>query len=264
MNVAGPRHPSNVVFLLPHPDDEMGVFPWLRRAAQTSRVRCVYLTDGGYGGQDVGVREAESRGVLARLGVYDLRFLGREAGLPDGKLHENLARLAAVLPAALEDLAGPVDLYAPAWEGGHQDHDAAHLAGVWLAGRVGAALYQFPLYTGNGLPGPFFRMFGPLEGGGAVEALRVPARERLECLRYCLAYRSQWRSLLGLLPLYALAMAGAQPFRRQRIDGGAYATPSRSSTPLYQRRGVLDSAAFDAATASLRRELAADHGGLQA
>ena len=157
-----PRRGAGVLFLLPHPDDEMGVFPWLRRAARTSRVRCVYLTDGGYGGQDIGVREAESRGVRARLGVHDVRFLGREAGIHDGQLHASLDRLVAVLPACVGDLPTPLEIYAPAWEGGHQDHDAAHLAGVWLARRTGAACHQFPLYTGNGQPGPLFRMFGPL------------------------------------------------------------------------------------------------------
>ena len=248
---------GGVVFLLPHPDDEMGAYPWLQRAARRGPVRCIYLTDGGFGGQDVARREAESRSVLAGLGVHDLRFLGREAGIGDGSLHAGLPHLRSALPAAFDGLPTPLEIYAPAWEGGHQDHDAAHLVGVWIAQRLGAGLYQFPLYTGDGLPGPLFRMLAALPGNGPAEHVRVPIAERLACLRRMLGYRSQWKTLVGLLPMYTLALMAPRAFPRQRVATAAYVPPQHAATPLYERRGFLTRAAFDAATADLRRDIAA-------
>ena len=67
----------------------------------------------------------------------------------------------------------PDEVYLPAWEGGHQDHDAGHLLGLSLA-APGLRLRQFPLYQGAGLPGPFFRVMAPLPGNGPsnLEAAR--------------------------------------------------------------------------------------------
>lgn len=64
----------------------------------------------------------------------------------------HLERVAEAIAHGLPIKPGS-SLLIPAWEGGHQDHDAAHLIGRRLADRTGARAWQFPLYTGSALTG---------------------------------------------------------------------------------------------------------------
>ncbi|MBL8115674.1 MAG: PIG-L family deacetylase [Acidobacteria bacterium] len=243
------------VFLLPHPDDEFAVSGMLRDTVLAGGdVQIVYLTDGGFSGQDVRVREQESLRVLARLGVPESRvqFLGREEGLHDGSLHEHLSRARAALERLMT--VPPAAVYFPAWEGGHQDHDATHLLGLALA-RPPAVARQFPLYHGAGLPGPFFRVMAPLPGNGT--SLRRPGslRDRVEHLRLCLSYPSQWKTWVGLWPLVLLHALMDGGFHTQDVDVSRICGPPHPGRPLYERRGFLTWRAFDEATAAFREAL---------
>lgn len=235
--------------LLPHPDDEFAVFPWLRQALDAGhRVRCIWLTDGGWGGQDVQRREAESVDVLSSLGMggIEMQFLGAAHLIPDGGLYAKLDEVDALLDAMLFE---PDEIMlAPAWEGGHPDHDAAHLIGRGLAARRGMAALQFPLYNGIGLPGPFFRVMHPLAGNGechSAEGMSLP--RRLEFVWACTGYRSQWKSFAGLLPLYLLKMFGPTPFVLQPMMAGADLRKPHSGRLLYERRSALTWKTFEQA-----------------
>lgn len=241
------------VFLLPHPDDEIAVFALLALAVGKVETSCIYLTDGGWGGQDIERRERESREVLAAFSVAHVRFLGRELSVADGDLFRRLESVFDAVESLLARESGPIDIFVPAWEGGHQDHDAAHLVGVRLAGNPGFRVRQFSIYQGAGLPGPAFRMLSPLAENG--EATPVPARaaERIRFVRHVLSYPSQWKSMLGLLPVYALRMLARHPFQLQPVRPGRCRTRPHPGPLLYERRGALSWPEFDAATADWRR-----------
>jgi len=253
-DVAAPQAPPLLAVFV-HPDDEFAAFPWLRRALADGRaVDAVWLTDGGWGGQDMARRRAESVAVLSALGMDPARmhFCGEQWGIADGGLH---LRLDEAVPRALERF-GSVrggEVLMPAWEGGHHDHDAGHLVGIAVAQARGARMWQFSLYHGEGLRGPWFKVLSPLPDNGASEVLPTTLGERLRYAAACLAYRSQWKSFVGLLPFYLWRMLGADAFRRQPVDPRRTAQRPHAGAMLYERRGGPSWAEFAAATAAHRQ-----------
>ncbi len=233
----------STVFIFAHQDDEFGVYPVIETAVRNSeRVVCLYLTNGVHTGQSSARRNAESLSVLSKLGVAvgDVHFVGEAVTIPGGALHEHLH-------SALESAAGVVSslgeisaLYILAWEGGHQDHDAAHLIGLALARRLGILdrTRQFSLYHGAGLPWVFFKVLAPLEANGNICRISVPLRDRLRYLKFCLSYRSQARTWVGLFPFVLVAfLFGTQ--KLQPVDISRVHQTPHGGRLLYERRGFL-------------------------
>lgn len=228
-----------LVALFAHPDDEFTVFPWIERAQRSGQpVHCIWMTDGGWGGQSVARRREESVRVLQQLGVAReaMHFLGERHDLRDGQLHESMGRAKEALRGALSDLPRDAWWLIPAWEGGHQDHDACHLLALETCDRA-TPMFQYPLYNGLGLPGPLFRTMSPLGSNGPSHGMPLGLRHRFRYPLYCLGYRSQWKSFAGLLPFYALRMLQRYPFRIQAVDAGATRRRPHAGKLLYERRG---------------------------
>ncbi|MGE4243164.1 PIG-L deacetylase family protein [Ramlibacter sp.] len=203
---------GRAVFFFAHQDDEFGVFRQLEAERAAGRaVECIYLTDGECRGVTSQERDAESLSVLAALGVRAdaVRFAGRELGIGDGAIAERAADATHWIERRLAALDGDDVVYVPAWEGGHQDHDALHALVVQAAARRGLLerVRQFPLYNKHGVPKPLFRVLNPIDANGPATSVPIPPRDRLRYLGLCLRYRSQWRSWVGLLPFVVLNYA---------------------------------------------------------
>jgi LmbE family N-acetylglucosaminyl deacetylase len=205
------------LYVFAHQDDEVAIATRIaREAAAGTRVVCAFLTDGGA----PAVRDRESRAVLEELGVGEVHFVG----LPDGRLVEHLEEAFSALAGERFDRVVTL-----AWEGGHQDHDAAHLVALALAIARGVRCLEFPLYHGKGLPRPFFHVMKPLHDG---ERRRLSAREVWRRTRLCWRYPSQWRSWIGLCWATTIrwtevvSEAGAERVLRPPHDGSL----------LYERR----------------------------
>lgn len=242
------------LFIFPHADDEFAVSALIRDCTQSStRVVCAYMTDGAFGGQSTERRERETVSALDGLCVaeHDILFLGKRHRIPDGSLHLNLERALDVLTIVAESFEGPVRLFCPAWEGGHQDHDAAHVLALALAARLGpgTGVWQFPLYNGAGLPGPFFRVMSPLPENGPTRDRACSAGERLLQVRFCLNYPSQWKTWVGLLPFVVWHMVWDGRFYLQCADARRVREPPHRGRPLYARRGFLSESSFRSAIA---------------
>jgi LmbE family N-acetylglucosaminyl deacetylase len=233
------------LFLFPHPDDEFAVaLPLADLRALGIDVQCVYLTGGGYGGQATAPRREESLRVLASLGVY----AGRVAFLDfeDGRLH---AALEPAFAALREHAAGASAIYFPAWEGGHQDHDAAHLLGLALAREAHLEARQFPLYQGAGLPGPLFRVMAPLPANGPSRARRASQRECHAQMRRSHAYPSQWKSWIGLWPGVAWHLLADGCFHLQAVSVRRVHERPHAGALLFERRGFATAEQFAAGAA---------------
>lgn len=244
-----------LLVVLAHPDDEFAIFPWLRKAIHVGRhVDVIWLTDGGWGGQNVMRRHAESTAVLAVLGMKQtgMHLCGIEWGIPDGRLHQHLetAVQKALQHFGTADVGGEVMM--PAWEGGHQDHDASHLVGIQLAKARGARMSQFSLYHGEGLRGTWFKILTPLPSNGNVEVITTSLLERLYYAALCLRYPSQWKSFMGLLPFYLYRMFNRNAFRCQAVDPLRVMRRPHEGALLYERRSGLTWDAFAEATAAFR------------
>lgn len=203
------RPAHTALFLFAHQDDEFGVYQRILACRQRGlRVACAYLTDGQTASATAEQRNRESLGVLARLGVApeDVFFAGAELGIGDARLPRHLTKAAAWIARWLDRYPLVDALYAPAWEGGHHDHDALHALAVTLAAERGllGRTWQFSLYQAKGLPGPLFRVLAPISDNGPAVAIGIPWRARLTHLRACLSYPSQRTTWIGLFPFVLL------------------------------------------------------------
>lgn len=229
------------LFLFAHQDDEFGVFEAIRDELNLGRdVHCVYLTDGSYGGVSPQRRELESRRVLSSLGLRakNIAFDGVELSIADGSLPEKLEVCGRRLRKLIAGSENIESIYVPAWEGGHQDHDALHALVVEICADLGklSLVRQFSLYNAYHCPGPLFRVFRTLPQNGEVMRQRIPVRNRLRFLRYCLSYPSQVGTWLGLFPQVALAYLvdghqGLQPVSLERVREKPH-----TGTLYYERR----------------------------
>jgi LmbE family N-acetylglucosaminyl deacetylase len=192
---------DHAVFLFAHQDDEYGAVPWIDRELEDgARVSCVYLTDGG-SRTDPRIRDAESIAVLKRVGVAesDIHFLGGNSRIPDLQLASNIALGLSRFDEWRQTALPVTSLYTLAWEGGHPDHDAAHLIGLITALRLGIACWNFSLYHGRNCPRPFFRSLSLLDARNA-KSLRYSLPQGWRWAMLCWSYRSQRSTWLGLFP----------------------------------------------------------------
>ncbi|QDM23011.1 PIG-L family deacetylase [Tardiphaga sp. vice154] len=196
------------VFLFAHQDDEMGVFAEIQSTlSRGDCVACFYLTNGETAHATSETRNAESRKVMAALNVpYDsLFFVGTEYNIPDGKLFDHLEIAFTAALSTMHGFFKIAKLVIHAWEGGHQDHDAAHVLGLAIAKTLSLThtSQQFALYRNDPSSYLPFVMFKPLKSNGAVIEASVPVWQRVFQLVLLLRYRSQQRSILGLGPFIA-------------------------------------------------------------
>ena len=227
----------HALFVFAHQDDEIaGAARIAHLVREGAALSCAFLTDGEGGSAKSHERDDESRRALAALGV-DLKrvhFIGSVERIPDGVLVEHLERALALLDACVKE---PVDeVWTLAWEGGHQDHDAAHLVAIAFANRRGAPVFEVPLYHGHLLRGPLFQTLAPLRVGAPWNARRVPVREGLRLLALCRFYRSQRKTWLGLLPgAFVRLILGGREWTR-RADLTRLGNRPHAGTLFYERR----------------------------
>jgi LmbE family N-acetylglucosaminyl deacetylase len=229
------------VFLLPHQDDEAPVFQEIERLVKAGAPLAVaYLTSGHDSGEPDRRRTQESQYVLGNMGVpcEAIHFIGSDLKVPDGDLMSHLDALHQRLSAMIQAGGGLASIHMPAWEGGHQDHDASHILGVALANehQALAHAYQFPSYHGYKLPGILYRVLNPLPANGPPETTRLSWGQRLRYLRYLTHYRSQTMTWVGLGPFFALhyLLQGTQV--RQPVSVERLFERPHEGPMLYERR----------------------------
>jgi N-acetylglucosamine malate deacetylase 2 len=147
---------GRTLVLVAHPDDETACTALLQRARHATVMFC---TDGApsskyfwasYGSRRAyaDIRSTEAKKSLTIIGKTDLEFLcdpHRHERFKDQELYQNVtSAFAALLSKSREWQLEAI--VAPAYEGGHPDHDAccflAHLLGKELAIQV----WEMPLY----------------------------------------------------------------------------------------------------------------------
>src|SRR6185436_745815 len=192
------------------------------------------LTNGG----NAIVRNRESIKALRTLGVTDVRFLGDD--IDDGFLVEQLGEAYQRLSAIDADV-----VYCLAFEGGHQDHDASHLAAAVLAARRNVPCYELSLYRSTR---HFFRVFD-----GTGERRRITLSESARALRLVACYPSQWRTFVGLFPEAFLKLVILRRETVRRVDVAKLTRP-HDGPLLYERRFGFS---FDRFEQAARRFLAA-------
>jgi LmbE family N-acetylglucosaminyl deacetylase len=239
--MAPDRNRPAALFLFAHQDDEFGVFQRIADCRrQGLRVACAYLTDGVTTTADSARRNAESRAVLARLGVdaADIAFAGEALGIGDARLPLHLDAAARWIGNWLDGFGDIDSLHVTAWEGGHHDHDALHALAVVAAQQRGllGRTWQYSLYQAAGLPGPLFRVLAPLPDNGPARTWALPWAARRAYLRHCLSYPSQRGTWVGLFPFVLLhyLLHGTQAL--QPVDPARLAQRPHPGPLYYEKR----------------------------
>ncbi|HEV8679379.1 MAG TPA: PIG-L family deacetylase [Stellaceae bacterium] len=177
--------PCRILVLAPHPDDEIvacGIAAMRARAAG-ARVFVLYLTTG------VAEREALWAWQRPRCAVRVQRrrdeaieaagLLGLEPvafrDTPARRLRFDLAAAEAALAAAIAECRAEA-LWVPAFEGGHQDHDAANALAAGFAGRL--PVWEFAAYNFAGGRVRANRFAGERGGEVTIEANAAEAQAK--------------------------------------------------------------------------------------
>ena len=242
------------LFLLAHPDDELLLAALLDRLVlERAPVCLIYLTDGASRGVSAAVRNAESIAVLASLGIdpSNVNFIGNEIGIPDGQLYRHLHRAFEAVEELCRRWKKIANIYTFAWEGGHVDHDAAHVVAAAVAESHGLQdhFWQVPLYrAADSLPAPFFTLSSPLAENGPIISVPLSARQRRLPRQLIRFYPSQWRSFIGLGPLIIWHSLTKRAFKLQRAMYRRLRERPTMRPLLYERRNGVTFDEFSAAT----------------
>jgi LmbE family N-acetylglucosaminyl deacetylase len=145
--------PARAVVVAPHPDDEVlgvgGILALLSAAGV--QVIVVAVSDGEAShphsptttpAQLARTRRAEQHRALRRLGLD--RVPVHRCGLPDGRLRDHEAGLAANLAELLNEDSWCLATWV---RDGHPDHEAAGRSAATAAGHTGAQLLSFPVWA---------------------------------------------------------------------------------------------------------------------
>ncbi len=181
--------PRRILILAPHPDDEVvacGIAA-LRARSAGARVFVLYLTTGvpdhaalwawQRPTHDARLRRRREEAQLAAavLGLAPVGF--RDA--PARRLRADLDRTAAELDRVIASCAADA-VWVPAYEGGHQDHDAANALAASFADRV--KVWEFAAYNFAGGRVRANRFATERGGEVMIEATAAEEREKRSAL----------------------------------------------------------------------------------
>ena len=231
------------IFFFAHYDDEFGVYEDIRiHIAQNIPLHIVYVTSSSLNGSKNIIREKESLLVLKKLGVdrRHISFIGKELSIPDLALKNHLIEAFIRCKSLIKKLGDVKTIYTHAYEGGHPDHDALNFLCSKLISTNKSIVngWQFPLYCGPGLIGPFFFLFKPLKSNGKVTRKKIEKTYVRLYLKLIFTYKSQIKTFIGLFPFYLFHMIFIKNYIIQKINPKKkYERPHKGKL-LYERRGM--------------------------
>jgi LmbE family N-acetylglucosaminyl deacetylase len=222
-----------ILILVPHPDDEVvGCAAAIRRArAHGSDVYALYLTTGvparaaawrwrrGAYQPRVSRRRDEARQAAACLQITPLAF----SAWPSRELKAHLADARTLVAAQRAAVAADM-LWAPAYEGGHQDHDVTSFLASTFAAET--PVVEFAEY--NAAPGGGTHAFPAATG--AEHTIDLPPADAAWKAALLDVYRSERANLAHVRRRAALAREVLRPLGRHD-----YRRPAHPGLLFYQR-----------------------------
>jgi LmbE family N-acetylglucosaminyl deacetylase len=113
-----------------------------------------------------------------------------------------LVDIAEALYAAMKSVENIGAIVTHAWEGGHPDHDAAHLLGLFLAQKLGVLEHSraVSFYRASASKTPLFIVQYPPPGGQGYRRAPITWSEAWDMALAVRYYPSQTKTFLGLAP----------------------------------------------------------------
>ncbi len=233
---------KRIVYLLPHQDDEVFLIPKIRSdLALAEQVLFFFLTESHLSEQLTERRIKESQCFLKHLKVEESQIynIGKILHIADGKLHQSLNAATALIKEILlktsNEQEAQITLVSPAFEGGHQDHDAAFVLAQRLNQKWPGPLLEYFMYHGYGTRGKMYKVAAPLSAQAVVK-FKYKIEDYWLLLRVPLFYPSQGKAMLGLWP-FLLMKSLYQPLTFRLSERGQHL--EHEEVPMYERWGRL-------------------------
>jgi LmbE family N-acetylglucosaminyl deacetylase len=217
---------KSAIFLFPHQDDEVGIFQKIvDELKDENEVFCLFFTRASNEKKN-STRNFESKNVLLSYGVKqeNILFVGQSLGIEDKCLHKHIHQAYRWLKDWLAGHSDISNIYVPAWEGGHPDHDCLNAIAATLASQVSikGKIWQFPLYNARNCPPYFYRIQSALIVNGTIKKIPISLINRFRFIRSCLGYPSEALAWVGLFPFFCfnylvLGHQILQPIKTDRI-----------------------------------------------
>lgn len=225
------------LYLFAHNDDEFFISPFLKNNSNSKLI--IYITYGSNYGTPGKIRIEETRSALKYLNCnnYELITLGKDLDVFDGNSYKNTNDLYSEILKRVQHL-NIIKIIFPTWEGGHHDHDCCHLIGAALTTALEIKdSYEFSLYNGLNLPGPFFRAMYPItHNKSLLKKIKLTLKEALEFLFLCKFYKSQRVTFIGLLPAIAFQVLLKLHYNILVYHNRNYLLPPHSNSLFYEKR----------------------------
>lgn len=201
------------MFVFAHQDDEVGYFCLISHLVrERTPLKMLWITDGAYS-VPAEVRRQETRTALGMIGVDSecLEFWD----YPDGASIKYAVEIVDRLTRRMREIS-PAEVYVPAYEGGHPDHDFAHFSAVVAASRLEKPplVFEAPLYNKYRSPIVSFNRFIPAPTPNVYTPMgRVDVAMKV---RGMFKYKSQfWMTTLPLLLFgWPRLLQRGEPYRR--------------------------------------------------
>jgi len=187
--------PQRILLLAPHPDDEVvGAAVAARRAiAGGAEVFVLYLTTGVPAAAALWLWQRPGHGTRVRRRREEALAAARLIGLkpagfldwPSRSLKSHLAEAEAAIAGAIA-AHGIAALWTPAWEGAHQDHDAANFLAARFVSRLPVLEFAAYNYAGGQVRSGEFP-----PGGEAAGVLELTPEESSWKRRLLVGYASE-------------------------------------------------------------------------
>lgn len=217
---------KSAIFLFPHQDDEVGIFQKIvDELKDENEVFCLFFTRASNEKKN-STRNFESTNVLLSYGVKqeNILFVGQSLGIEDKCLHKHIHTAYQWLKDWLAEHSDIGNVYVPAWEGGHPDHDCLNAIAATLATQLAlqGKIWQFPLYNARNCPPYFYRIQSVLITNGTIKKIPISFINRLKFIKSCLGYPSEAVAWVGLFPFFffnylVLGYQILQPIKIDRI-----------------------------------------------
>ena len=226
------------IYFLPHYDDEVFAIPKIRWDILNGRAPIfIYFMASP-------MRAKESTYFLDKLGVSkdSIIFLGEKLQVTDGELLNYLPRFYTELSSLFESNSNEIEIICPAYEGGHQDHDAISLLGRALSKKWNCNFLEVFLYHGYGMYGKLYRVSSHLHAENK-KTYNYSLKDWLTLLKVPFVYKSQFSAMIGLWPFLILKSIYSPLVLRENLSD-SLVNIGHDEVPMYERWGRMTEKQF--------------------
>ena len=234
---------KNILFILCHQDDEMGIFNKIKKNLKQKKNVFIFFMTSVYNKNisknKISQRDIESINVLHKMGVKkeNIFFIGRKKNIKIYQLYLNLQIAYNNLLYVIKKIKGNIIIFTHSWEGGNEDHDACHsiVKKLFQNNNKIKRCYQFSLYHGKNTFWNFFKVQDLFHENGVIIKDNISFSDRLEFLNYLFYYKTQYKVWIGLYPFIFFNLIFNNYGKVQIIDKKKLLKKPHSKKLLYER-----------------------------